>query len=158
MNFRTTILFACLILFGLGSCMKEDNFDPEKQAVLDDAAIAKYLQDNNIAAEKHSSGIYYQILEPGTGNVTYAATTSISARYKGRLLDGTVFDPSGTNPISFQLGGVIAGWQIGIQFIQKGGKIRLFIPSAYAYGPSGYGSIPGNAVLDFDIELVDAQN
>jgi FKBP-type peptidyl-prolyl cis-trans isomerase FkpA len=74
------------------------------------------------------------------------------------LLNGTVFDGTTTQPISFKLGQVISGWQIGIPLIQKGGKIRLLIPSGLAYGPDGQGPIPGNAVLDFDIELLDVTN
>jgi FKBP-type peptidyl-prolyl cis-trans isomerase FkpA len=72
-------------------------------------------------------------------------------------LDGTVFDQTTTQPLNFPLGNVIVGWQIGVPLIKKGGKIRLLIPSGYGYGQGGSGKIPSNAVLDFDIELVDVQ-
>lgn len=159
MKFRTLFFITISLLLALGSCSK-DKFDAEKQAQIDDAAIVKHLTDNNISAQKHESGIYYQIISEGEGNITYSGNTSISARYTGRFLNGNVFDKTNTSPAPFKLGQVITGWQIGIPLIQKGGKVRLIIPSGYAYGPDGdfTGTIPPNTVLDFDIELVDVQN
>ena len=158
MKIKNILLFSFMMLFAFSSCMKKDNFDPEQQAIQDEAAIVKFLTDNNIAAVRHSSGVYYQVIQPGSGNITYTANTTVTANYTGRFLSGTVFDKNTTQPISFKLGGVIVGWQIGIPLIQKGGKIKLFIPSGYGYGRNGSDPIPGNAVLDFDIELVDVQN
>jgi FKBP-type peptidyl-prolyl cis-trans isomerase FkpA len=75
----------------------------------------------------------------------------IDVDYVGKLLNGVEFD---ANP-SFQypLGNLIAGWQIGIRKIQPGGRIRLLIPSGYAYGRNPSGKIPANSVLDFTITL-----
>lgn len=144
------------LLIVLGSCGKKCN--EEKQVGIDDSIILKFLSDKGITAQKHSSGIYYQVLSAGTGSVAYTANTNISAKYTGRLLDGTMFDNGGGQAISFKLGGVITGWQIGIPLINKGGKIRLFIPSGLAYGCDGQGPIPKNSVLDFDVELVNVTN
>lgn len=156
MKFRYLLLLILPLLIVIGSCGKECN--DEKQVNIDDSIILKFLSDKGITAQKHSSGIYYQILSQGSGNVAFTANTTVSTKYTGRLLSGTVFDGTTTQPISFKLGGVITGWQLGIPLIQKGGKIRLFIPSGLAYGCAGQGPIPANAVLDFDIELVDATN
>jgi FKBP-type peptidyl-prolyl cis-trans isomerase len=154
MKVRNILLLILPLLLVLGSCSKDD-FDPEKQAQQDESTIVKFLADNNITAQRHETGLYYQILAPGLGNIIYTGNTTVSAKYKGRLLNGSVFDQTTANPVSFKLGGVIAGWQIGVPLIQKGGKIRIFIPSALGYGRDGSGAIPANAVLDFDIELVD---
>jgi len=151
------LLFSLVMVLGLSSCLKKDNFDPELQAQQDNAAIVKFLADKNITAVKHSSGLYYQIIEPGSGNITYSGNSKVTVNYTGRLLSGTVFDKSSA-PFAIQLGQVIIGWQIGVPLIQKGGKIRIFIPSEYGYGRQGSGPIPANAVLDFDIELLDVQN
>ncbi|MES2872180.1 MAG: FKBP-type peptidyl-prolyl cis-trans isomerase [Bacteroidota bacterium] len=155
MRIKNLLLFILPLLLVAGSCKKAD---PEEQANIDDSTIRKFISEKNISAQKHSSGIYYQILSPGTGSISYTSNTTVSTKYTGRLLSGTVFDGTSTQPISFKLGQVIAGWQIGIPLIQKGGKIRLLIPSGLAYGPQGQGPIPGNAVLDFDIELLDVTN
>ncbi|MBC7758712.1 MAG: FKBP-type peptidyl-prolyl cis-trans isomerase [Phormidesmis sp. FL-bin-119] len=155
MKIKYILLFILPLLLVLGSCKK---FDTGEQANIDDSTILKFISDKNILAQKHSSGIYYQILSSGSGNISFTSNTTVSTKYTGRLLNGTVFDGTTTQPISFKLGQVISGWQIGIPLIQKGGKIRLLIPSGLAYGPNGQGPIPGNAVLDFDIELLDVTN
>ena len=102
-----------------------------------------------------ASGLQYIIEDKGTGIVPKAEDT-VEVKYKGQLIDGTVFDqsPEGET-VSFPLNGVIAGWTEGIQLIGEGGKIRLFIPSDLAYGEAGAGGVIGpNAALIFDVELV----
>ena len=51
----------------------------------------------------------------------------------------------------------IEGWKIGIPLIKKGGKLKLIIPSALAYGCNDISGIPGNSILFFDIDLIDVQ-
>ena len=69
-------------------------------------------------------------------------------------LDGTVFETT-TTPVTFGVNEVIVGWQIGIPLVQKGGTIKMIIPSSLAYGCSGRGSIPGNTILFFEVRIVD---
>jgi len=157
MKIKNLVILSFIMMFMLASCRKGDDYDPAVQAGLDDALIVKFIADKNITAIKHASGIYYQILSSGTGSTTYSNSTLVTAKYAGRLLNGTVFDQTTTQPLTFSLGNVILGWQIGVPLIKKGGKIRLLIPSGYGYGQGGSGKIPSNAVLDFDIELVDVQ-
>jgi len=154
-NLKYLLLFVC-IAGCLAACKKND-FDQEKQFKADTTAIRKFITDNNIPAVKDPSGLFYQIIQPGSGSVNYTATTSITSNYTGRLLNGTVFDSSKGTPITFQLGGVIAGWQIGITKIQKGGKIRLIVPSLLGYGNQATGPIEENSILDFDVELTDVK-
>ena len=78
----------------------------------------------------------------------------MTVNYKGYLLNKNVFDQS-TKPVQFPLSNLIEGWKICIPLLQKGGKGTFFIPSQLGYGPSGTGSIPGNSVLVFEIELLD---
>ncbi len=90
-------------------------YDPTPQFKADTAAISAFVKANNISATKDASGIFYQILAPGSGSVVYAASTKITSDYEGKLLNGTVFDSTNGNPISLTLGNVIVGWQIGIE-------------------------------------------
>lgn len=157
MKINKLLILTFIMTLSLSSCMKSDDFDPAKQAELDEALIVKFIADNKITAIKHSSGVYYQIISSGSGSKTYSASTQVTAKYTGRLLNGSIFDQTTSQPLSFPLGNVIVGWQIGVPLIQKGGKIRLIIPSQYGYGRNPAGKIPANSVLDFDIELVDVQ-
>ncbi|WP_395803332.1 FKBP-type peptidyl-prolyl cis-trans isomerase [Daejeonella sp.] len=157
MKMSKILILSFFLALSLGSCSKNDDYDPAKQAELDEALIVKFIADNKITAVRHQSGVYYQILSPGTGSVTYTANTVVTAKYTGRLLNGFIFDQTTTQIPSFPLGNVIVGWQIGVPLIQKGGKIRLLIPSNYAYGRNAAGQIPANSVLDFDIELTDVK-
>lgn len=153
MNRLLSILSLVLVVFT--SCKKEH--DAVKQAKDDDAAIRTYITANHITAEKHSSGLYFQILEPGNGE-NPSANANVEVKYIGELLDGTVFDQTKTSSIKFPLSGVIRGWQIGIPLVKKGGKIKLLIPSALGYGNSSPGrDIPANSVLIFEVELLNVQ-
>lgn len=115
--------------------------------------IKNYLTANNIVADSTLSGIYYVITEPGAGG-SPTATSTVTVSYKGYLADGTVFDQS--NPTAtFELNGVIQGWQEVLPLLKKEGSGTFLIPSNLAYGPSGSGSISGNTMLIFDISLLD---
>ena len=132
--------------------------EQKAQAEADDKLIKEYLATNGIKAEMHESGIYYVIEKPGEGTDHPDGSTNITAHYHGTLLNGNIFDSSVERgePLQFNLGRVIKGWQIGIPLLKKGGKGTLYIPSALAYGARGAGGvIPPNAVLIFEVELID---
>lgn len=132
--------------------------DPVDQTKLDKEKIQNYLVNNSLIATEHSSGIFYNISVPGSGG-NPASSSDVTVRYKGYFLDDSVFDQSGTDPVTFPLSNLIEGWQICIPLLQKGGKGTFWIPSRLGYAdepPLGSG-IPPNAVLIFDIELVDFQ-
>lgn len=151
---KVKYLFLLVCVAGCFASCSKDNFDADAQLRADTTAIRKFVTDNKIPALKDKSGVFYQIIAPGSGSVTYTANTSITAEYEGRLLDGTVFDATKPGlPAQFTLGGVITGWQIGIPYIQSGGKIRMIIPSGYAYGNAKTGAISANSILDFTVSV-----
>ena len=149
------LLFFCLIITVLAACKKSEKFDAGAQAKLDDTQITTYLTTNSISAVKDESGLYYQIITPG-GTTKPTVSNGVYITYEGKLMStGVVFD-SKTSPYYFPtLSNLIQGWQIGVPKIGKGGHIKLFIPSGLAYKNDGSGSVPANAVLIFDITLVD---
>jgi FKBP-type peptidyl-prolyl cis-trans isomerase len=136
---------------------------PEVVAQLkkDDAVLQDYIKKNNLTVQKTPSGIYYQVLKPGTGPKPTPGQT-VSVNYNGTLLSGKLFDSSEKTgkPIDFPIGqgAVIPGWDQGIALLNKGSKAILLIPSSLAYGTRGAGSdIPADAPLRFEVELVDVQ-
>jgi FKBP-type peptidyl-prolyl cis-trans isomerase len=104
------------------------------------------------------SGLQIEMLVEGEGE-TPSATDTVVVHYEGSLIDGTVFDSSIARgaPAEFGLNQVIRGWTEGLQLIKPGGKARLTIPSELGYGPGGVGNIPPNAVLVFEVELLEVK-
>lgn len=118
-----------------------------------------FLEENkkNPDVKVTESGLQYKVVTLGTGPKP-TATSKVTVKYKGTLLDGTVFDSTekqGGEPISFGLDRVIRGWTEGLQLMPTGSKYIFYIPSDLAYGDQGVGGvIPGGATLIFEIELL----
>jgi FKBP-type peptidyl-prolyl cis-trans isomerase len=103
-------------------------------------------------------------LQPGTG-VGAAVGGVVQVNYTGWLFDkgkadnkGTMFDTtSGGSPFTFLLGAgeVIPGFEQGVVGLKVGGSRRITIPPELAYGASGSGSIPPNATLIFEVQLIE---
>jgi len=137
------------ILFTTSGCKKEVDY-----AQIDEDIIQQYITDNNLNAQATGSGLYYVIDNPGNGD-TPNINSTVTVAYVGKLTDGTIFDQSGSVPATFQLSGVIQGWQEGIPLFSEGGSGTLLIPSALGYGNQAVGSIPSNSVLIFDVDLIN---
>ncbi|MEX0800301.1 MAG: FKBP-type peptidyl-prolyl cis-trans isomerase [Dehalococcoidia bacterium] len=106
------------------------------------------------------SCLRYIDTELGAGESPQAADV-IAVHYSGYLEDGTKFDSSvDGQPFVFQLGvgRVIPGWDEGLATMQVGGKRRLIIPPELGRGVAGSPpTIPANATLIFDVELLEIQ-
>jgi FKBP-type peptidyl-prolyl cis-trans isomerase FkpA len=131
-----------------------------KQKGIDDKTIEDFLAKNNLKAKarKTASGLYYVPQVEGAGP-SPASGDNVKVHYTGKFLDGKEFDSSKNQgkPLDLQVGAgmVIPGWEEGIMLMKKGEKGLLIIPSGLAYGPEAYGPIPGNSVLQFEMELID---
>jgi FKBP-type peptidyl-prolyl cis-trans isomerase FkpA len=152
--FQKIFLFFLLLVI-TASCSKTDS-NPDFSAI-DKQVIEEYLSVKKLTAQSTPSGLYYIITTPG-GTVHPTINSTVTAKYKGYLANGSVFDQTTTTPIEFPLSGVIAGWQEGLQLIGAGGKIKLLIPSALGYGGVSKPGIPMNSVTIFDVELVSFTN
>jgi FKBP-type peptidyl-prolyl cis-trans isomerase FkpA len=120
----------------------------------DDEKIKAYIAEKGLQMQVTPDGLYYRIDSAGAGGSPTVAN-QVTVRYKGYLLDGTVFDASKAAGVTFSLSKVIQGWQLGIPKFQRNGGGKLIIPSALGYGAYGQGTIPGNAPLVFDVTLLD---
>ena len=136
---------------------------PGQQATNEEKQLKDYFAKNNLKAEKTQSGLYYTITKQGTGENAHGGQ-KVSMNYTGKLLNGTVFDSNvdpkfnHVQPFDFTLGAgqVIRGWDEGVALLKQGSKATLYIPSALGYGEQGAGgAIPPNAVLLFDVEVLN---
>jgi len=141
--------FSLLLVLLFISCNNEDS----NTKIQTEEDILQYIEDHNLVAEKSNSGLYYVIEKQGEG-AKPDSNSNVTVNYKGYYLDGTVFDQSNSEGISFNLQQVIAGWTEGITYFNEGGEGILLIPSQLGYGSDNYNGIPGGSVLVFDIQLL----
>ncbi len=107
-----------------------------------------------------ADGLKYGDIAVGSGAAPHKGA-NLTVQYTGWLTNGCVFDTSrqsGRSAFQFVIGAtppnVIGGWEEGLLTIHVGGKRRLVIPTSLGYGAAGQGSIPPNATLIFDVELL----
>lgn len=144
------------------------------QMAKDEEIIKKYLADNGLEGERSSDGIYHVVREEGSGPKPQNGQR-VSVNYVLRLTDGTLIDTSYEDvaraegqwdqrrmpyrPYTFLVGNdnVIDGWHLGIPLVNEGGKGTLLIPSGLGYAARVRPGdpIPPNAVLVFDVEVVE---
>ena len=118
-----------------------------------------------VAVALAAAGLAWASMPPSIQLVTVKAGTGPSPTledvvlisYKGTLAkDGKVFDEQQQvpNPVAE----FVPGFAKALQKMQRGGKYKVFIPAALAYGEKGAGPIPPNADLNFEVELLDFKN
>ena len=170
---RNTMTAALLAAF-LTACAGEETTPEPEPLTTDEAATpeeaaptmadpttityAPELEVNIDGMERTDSGLYYEVLEEGSGETVAPGQTAV-VHYTGWLPDGTKFDSSRdrAQPFSFAVGAgqVIAGWDEGVAGMAIGEQRKLVIPPDMGYGATGAGgAIPPNATLVFDVELL----
>jgi FKBP-type peptidyl-prolyl cis-trans isomerase FkpA len=153
---KNAVLAMCFVLcLALFSCAKEEIYDRNAQLQLDIDSISRFVTMNKIPATNDGSGLFVQILVPGSGmgKDTIAGVDSVTITYSGRLLNGALIENPAL-PVSLVYSGLIEGWKRGLKKIQPGGQIRLIIPSTMAYTDKRVGIIPPNSNLDYTIGLL----
>ena len=146
------ILTIILTLF-LACDSNENGNESVDYKVQNEQDITAYINEKNLNAQKSDSGLYYVINEEGTGDRPNS-TSNVTVAYKGYYLNGSVFDESNSNGISFGLQQVIKGWTEGITYFKEGGSGILLVPAHLGYGNTDSRGIPGGSVLIFEINLI----
>lgn len=124
----------------------------ERAALIANAELLELTDDGGVKLRRYASN--------GEGGSTPSSGATVRAHYTGTLRDGTKFDSSRDrgDPFSFTLGKgqVIRCWDLAFAEMRIGDKAVITCSSDYAYGDMGSPpTIPANAELEFDIELVD---
>lgn len=111
-------------------------------------------------AVKNENGVFYTITKAGTGAKAQTGKT-LTMKYKGSLLDGTVFDDSDMHePLKFVAGAgqLIAGFDQQAVQMAVGEKRTIVIPPELGYGSRGAGGvIPPDSYLVFELELLSVK-
>jgi FKBP-type peptidyl-prolyl cis-trans isomerase len=148
---RPRWLFLALLVACVGAL-----FLPKRGATFPPPPVPEDVASPPPSAQKTPSGVAYRLLKEGNGARPTKPTDRVTVIYAGWTPDGKLFDSSVMHggPATFGLAEVIAGWAEGVSLMRVGDKMRLWIPSALAYGdvPKRAGFPAG--MLVFDIELL----
>jgi FKBP-type peptidyl-prolyl cis-trans isomerase FkpA len=123
-------------------------------------ALKEYAAKNNIKCIESPLGVLVEVQNPGVGMKAENGTKAMIL-YTGKLMDGKQFDsnvgrnPEQLLPVLVGSHNVVPGMEDAMQYFAKGGKGRLLIPAALAYGDREAGPIPANSNLIFEIEVKD---
>lgn len=146
-------VISIVLVFLFISCAKDKSEEQVDFTAENEEEITTYIAENNLTAQRSNSGLYFVIDNPGTGTQPNE-NSNVTVAYKGYYTNKSVFDESDAAGISFSLQQVIKGWTEGITYFKEGGSGILLVPSHLGYGSFGRGSIPGGAVLVFDVNLI----
>lgn len=117
-----------------------------------DAKIQKYIKKENLKMSKSSSGVYSRVEIKGTGKpIRY--TDEIRVMYKGKLLNGIVFDEQ-NSPMQLKLKKLIPAWKEVLIGKNSGSVFIIVTPPQMAYGSNPFGEIPENSCLFFEIKVM----
>lgn len=131
----------------------------DDQQVYDDLVIRNYMTANGLSGyTKTATGLYYKIIKDKTTGSYIDDNTSFTATYVGSLLNNAEFDAqSKTTAATFTTVNLVLGVQEGIKgYAGEGTSISLLVPSRLGYGVGGNstGTIPSNAPLRFEFQIV----
>ncbi len=123
------------------------------------ADIAAYIKKKGITTTPRDGGLYYVETKKGNGSPAVVGKL-VSVKYIGSYLNGTIFENSETyGPLEFRIGEgeIIPGLELGVSFMNAGGKALLVVPSSMGYGDTYTGTIPPYTPLVFEVELISVR-
>ena len=154
------LVLACVALVAAGcGSDSEDSASSKPEAT---STPAKTKPEITVPKGEAPKKLVIKDIEEGTG-ATAEAGKQVTVQYVGiSFLNGRQFDASWDRgePFSFQLGsgGVIQGWDQGVEGMKVGGRRQLVIPPDLAYGAEGSPpSIGPNETLVFVIDLLNVE-
>jgi FKBP-type peptidyl-prolyl cis-trans isomerase len=141
--------FALFSWLAIAACGRGDNAR---------GGFAAALGVDTASMTKAPAGFWYTDIAAGQGDVAEPGRT-VRVHYTGWLPNGKKFDSSRDRgePFAFTLGAgqVITGWDEGVKGMKVGGRRKLVLPPAMAYGEAGAPpDIPPGSTLVFDVEVL----
>ena len=133
---------------------KKSDYKAEVNRVKGEKFLSANALKSNVGTT--ASGLQYTILAEGAAEKV-AKNDTVTIKYKGTLIDGTVFDEGEIPGYVSGSRGLITGFEEGLCLVGEGGKAIIYLPSDLAYGSRGSRGIEPNTVLIFDIEIVEVK-
>lgn len=129
--------------------MSRKEYREENQKFMEEIAKAEGVQSLG-------NGVYYKVLETGNGKGTVKFNSVCTCHYRGRMINGYVFDSSFERPVpeAFRPNELIAGFGAALMAMHPGDRWEVYIPYTQAYGTRNNGPILGYSTLIFEILLV----
>lgn len=102
------------------------------------------------------NGVYYKVLEMGTGDRHPQQFSVVTCHYRGSLINGKVFNSSFERncPEAFRCRDLIPGFTSALLHMRVGDRWVVYIPFDQGYGTRSSGPIPGFSTLIFEIQLI----
>ncbi len=137
-----------------GKAQAKQQATAQKNLKAGEAFLAQNKQKPGV--KETQSGLQYKVIKQGDGPKP-KATDTVTVQYRGKLIDGTVFDSSYKHgkPATFELDKVIPGWTEGVQLMPVGSTYEFYLPAKLAYGKRGAGRVIGpDEALIFNVKLL----
>ena len=153
---RWSVSVATLLLCAVASPARAQDLRLKPIAPLASMQLSPALGIPTDSLRLVGRGVYVREVHLGNGETVHAGS-EISVHFVGMFTSGQRFTATDEKPYRFTMGTetVIAGWEDGLLGMRVGGRRQLVIPPFLAYGPEAFGRIPADAILVFDITLVD---
>lgn len=144
----------------------DENKEKEQYAVMEIAAVEKFVADKKISTQKTPSGVLVEVMTPGTGNLIDSGKY-VSLDYTGTTFKGVKFDSNidpafgHVQPLSFTVGNkeMIKGFDEAMLFLRPGATARIYVPSLLAYGATPpRGAIKPFENLIFELKVTDVKD
>lgn len=147
----THFLFIAFSTLLLSSCT---GYSDKEQEVFDQKLQA-FMKKENLKMTKSSSGVYYKVATKGSGRkIQY--NDKIRVMYKGKLMNGTIFDEK-NSPIEFHLKKLVPAWKEVLVGKNTGSVFYIATPPSMGYGSQDNGEIPPNSCLYFEIKVMESR-
>lgn len=146
------ILFLLLFIAFAGCGLPEYSEESKSRLV---SSAEDFAEKHPLDFEKSESGLFFHIKNPDEGD-SPALNDTVLVHYKGMLTNGNIIDKTmGGPPASIALSDAIEGWKEGLPMLKRKGRGTFIIPPHLGYGDKRVGKIPNDAILIFEIYLID---
>ena len=134
-----------------------NNTSTDNEATYDDQVIQQYMKHESFTGyTKTGTGLYYKLIDPGTGTKVINDNSTVTSTYTGMILNNIQFDSqyNGADSAILELPDLVKGVREGLTHATTGSLISMIIPSGLGYGLTSQTGIPANSCLRFEWRVI----